>query len=132
MFKEIIAPRFCETDALGHINNSALPIWFEKAREPAFRMFTPDMNPKKWNLILARIDVDYLAQIFYGKEIEVTTVVGKIGNSSFTVVHEVFQDGTLCARGNAVLIHFDYQQQASKPIPDDVRVQLREHLENVL
>ncbi len=34
MFKEIIQPRFNETDALGHINNTVLTQWFEGARDP--------------------------------------------------------------------------------------------------
>ena len=50
MFKEIIQPRFNETDALGHINNTVLTQWFEGARDPIFKLFTPDLNTKQWRL----------------------------------------------------------------------------------
>ncbi len=33
MYKAIITPRFCDTDALGHINNNNAPVWFEGARD---------------------------------------------------------------------------------------------------
>ena len=44
MLATSISPRFLETDALGHINNTVLPMWFEAAREPVFRMFSPELD----------------------------------------------------------------------------------------
>ena len=66
MFKEIIQPRFNETDALGHINNTVLTQWFEGARDPIFKLFTPDLDTKAWRLILASISVQFKAELFYG------------------------------------------------------------------
>ena len=128
MFTETVSPRFCETDALGHINNTVVPMWFEKAREPIFRLFSPDLNVKDWCLILARIEVDFRAQIFYGKDLQVRTYLERIGNSSMVVVQEASQDGNVCAIGKSVLIHFDYEQQAAAPIPDIIRTQLQEYI----
>jgi acyl-CoA thioesterase FadM len=34
MFKETIQPRFNETDALGHVNNTVLTKWFEGVVDP--------------------------------------------------------------------------------------------------
>ena len=59
MFSETLMPRFSETDALGHINNTALPVWFEAARTPFFRFFTPDLDCNKWKLIVAKIEVEF-------------------------------------------------------------------------
>ncbi len=42
-----ITPRFSDTDALGHINNTNVPVWFEGTRDPLFRLFTPDLSPQK-------------------------------------------------------------------------------------
>lgn len=41
MFTRTIEPAFYDTDALGHINNTRLPAWFELARNDLFRLFTP-------------------------------------------------------------------------------------------
>ena len=127
MYKERISPRFFETDALGHINNTVVPVWFEKAREPVFRLFTPDLDVNNWKLIIARITVDFLGEIFYGEDIEVRTGLAKIGNSSMTLRQEVWQKDECRARGEATLIHYDYSMKKSVPIPDAIRTQLKLH-----
>lgn len=121
-------PRFSETDALGHINNTVLPVWFEEARTPLFRLFTPDLDINNWHLIIARIEVEFVGELFYGKEVEVRTFLSKIGNSSMTIQHEVWQDGHLGARGSAVMVHFDHQAKQSVSIPEPIRQQLQAHL----
>ena len=130
MYKETISPRFYETDALGHINNTVVPMWFEKAREPIFQLFIPDMDVNKWKLIIARISVDFLAEIHYGtnKDVEIRTGLAKVGNSSMTIRQEVWQEGMCCARGDAVLIHYDYDLAQSVPIPDAIRTELEKSL----
>lgn len=128
MFQQTISPRFCETDALGHINNTVLPVWFEIAREPIFRLFTPDLDTNSWRLIVARIDVEFTAQLKFGADVELKTYLEKVGNSSMVVHHEAWQNEVIAARGKAVLIHFDYQQEKSVPIPEDIREQLLHHM----
>lgn len=128
MFTFSITPRFCETDALGHINNTVLPQWFEAAREPVFRLFKPDLGTADWNLILARIEVDFVAQIQYGRDVMVLTGIEKIGNASFVVLQEVWQDNVCVARGRAVQVYFNYQTQKSEALPADKRTALEAHL----
>ena len=130
MFIEKVTPRFGDADGLRHINNIALVEWFEVGRNPIFRMFTPDLDLsyEKWKLILVRTEFDYLGQMFYGKDVEIRNYITHIGNSSFTIGHEAWQDGELKAKGKAVLVHFDFINQKAKPIPEDIRAQLNEHL----
>src|SRR5690554_6312107 len=108
MFSMILEPRFSETDALGHINNTVLPVWFEQARTPFFEIFTPTLAINEWQLILAKIDVSFLKQIFYGKQVEVKSFIQTLGNSSFVVYHEAWQEGLKVAEGTAVMVHFDH------------------------
>lgn len=128
MFTSTFSPRFYETDAFAHVNNTVVTGWFETAREPIFRIFTPDMDIRRLHLILARIEVDFVAQIYYGKDVTVNTAIEKIGNSSFTVVHEAWQNGAVVARGKAVQVYFDFATQKSGRIPDHYRVELEKHL----
>jgi acyl-CoA thioester hydrolase len=128
MFTEVIQPRFSETDALGHINNTVVPNWFEKAREPLFRMFTPDLDPKKWQLIIARIEVDFKAEIFFPADVTIKTWLERIGQSSMSIVQQVWQENKLCAEGRSAMIHFDWQEKKARPIPEVIRQQLVEHL----
>jgi acyl-CoA thioester hydrolase len=128
MFSESIKPGFSDTDALGHINNTKLPIWFENAREPFFKMFVPDLDYNKWCLIVAHINVDFQRELFMQQPIEIRSYIKKIGNSSFVVGHEAWQQHQLAASGEAVMIHYDFEQKQSKPIPDSIRAELTEHL----
>jgi len=122
-----LTPRFNDTDALGHINNASYSIWFEDARRPVFEFFIPDLDPKKWNLILARVEIDFLAQGEYQKEVAIKTSVEKIGNSSFVLLQEAYQDGKIICRGKSTLVHFDYQEQKSAAIPLNIKALLEKH-----
>lgn len=128
MFTEKISPRFAETDALGHINNTVIPVWFEQARRPIFEFFTPDLDPRKWRLIIARIEVDFMAETRFGSEVEIRTYLSHLGNASLKLTHELWQQGVLRAKGMAVLVHYNYQTGKSMAIPDDIRHQLAVHL----
>ncbi len=121
-------PRFAETDQLGHINNSTLAVWFEEARTPVFRLFNPDLSHSTWNLILARLEIDFIAQLYYGQPVTIETGIVKIGNSSLTLQHLAYQQGQPACRGQSVLVHFDYQQQKPTTIPENIRKKLTEHL----
>lgn len=125
MLTEKFKVRFYETDALKHVSNTVLAGWFEAAREPVFRMFTPDMDLDNWPLILASYKIDFLRQIYFGSQVEVRTGISRVGNSSFEVHQEVWQQGQRCAVGITTMVHFDYQSQQSAPISDKVKEQLR-------
>lgn len=128
MFTYALTPGFTDTDALGHINNTRLPVWFELARNDVFRLFTPDLDPKKWELILARIEVDFVGELFYGENVEIRTYIERIGKSSFTVGQEAWQHGRLGAKGQAILVHYCFEDKASKPIEGELRKNLEAHL----
>lgn len=129
MLTHIIDPRFSDTDALGHISNTAFPIWFEEARTPLFEIFHPSLELKSWPLIIARLEIDLLAQTYWAKPVTIKTSISKLGNSSCHIIHEAWQDEKMVAKGLAVMICFDYESETSKTIPAQVREQLERHLQ---
>ncbi|WP_018691606.1 acyl-CoA thioesterase [Algicola sagamiensis] len=128
MFQEIIKPRFVETDALGHINNTVLPVWFEAARTPIFQILRPDLALEKWNMIVARIDVDFHGELHYGDDVELRTYIKRIGSSSFDVFQEAWQGGEKRASGTTVMVHFDHQNKCSVPLSDEHKATMQAHL----
>jgi acyl-CoA thioester hydrolase len=124
MLTETFPVRFYETDALKHVSNTVLVGWFEAARFPIFKMFTPTLDLDNWPLILANYNVDFLEQIYMSPEVTVKTGIERIGKSSFVVYQELWQGGALKAKGTTTLVHFDYAAKKSAPITDDIRVQL--------
>lgn len=119
-----IVPRVSETDGAGHINNVVVPVWFEAGRREIFRILNPDLGFADWHAVLASIQVDYLAQIFFQRHVEVRTRVEAIGNKSFTLGEEIWQDERCCSRGRAVYVYFDFAAQCSRPLPAEVRAAL--------
>lgn len=130
MFELTVTPRFGDMDGLRHINNCMIPIWFENARGPIFRIFNPSLKVDfdNWNLIMARIEADFLREMHWGEDIRIVTHVVRIGKSSFTIGQEAWQKGLLCAMGTAVHVHFDFSTRSAVPIPDEIRKKLEEHL----
>ena len=123
-----VQPRFYETDAFRHVNNTVVAGWFETAREPLFNIFAPSRKPEDLPLILARIEIDFIGQIYYGEAVHIETAIEKLGNSSFHVLHEAFQQDRQVARGRAVQVHFDWQRECALPLTDALREQLAVHL----
>ena len=104
MFSTIVSPRFGDIDGLGHVNNTVLPVWF------------------------VRTEFDFLRQMYFRSDVEIRTFITKIGNSSFTVGHEAWQDGELKDRGQAVLVYYDFKLQKAIPLPDSIRDTLKAHM----
>ncbi len=123
--------RFYETDALAHVSNTVLVGWFESAREPVFRFFSPELDLSNWPLIVAGYKVDLLAQIFYGKPVTIRTYISRMGNSSFDTYQEVWQNDTLCATGVTTMVHFDYTSQRSVAIPDTIKAIMNSHFKEL-
>jgi len=127
MFKIIITPRFGETDALGHINNTVFPCWFEQARKPIFQIFNPEMDFDKLNLIMAHMECDFLAETFFKDEVKVKTYIEKIGNTSFTILHEAWQNDIKKATGKVVIVYLNSETKKPLSIPDKYKTKLKEH-----
>jgi len=132
MLSTIIQPQFGDTDCFGHVNNSAIALWFETARNPLFRIFVPDLNFKleTFPLIIAHTDYVFVEQLVIQHEVEIRSWVSHIGSKSFTVYHQAWQKGHLRANGSAVAVHYDVNTKQSIPLPADKKKQLQEYLLN--
>lgn len=127
MFVEIINPRFNETDAFGHINNTVYAIWFDASRQNISKIFEPTLNPKKLNLIMAHISIDYLSEVFYGTDVKIETYIEKIGTSSIHVTQKLYQNNKLATTGKAILVHYNHELKKSIPIPYNIILELQKH-----
>ncbi|MDR3211222.1 MAG: acyl-CoA thioesterase [Planctomycetota bacterium] len=127
MWTKTVTPRFGDVDGLRHINNCVIPAWFEMAREPLFRLFHSDLSLDNWQLIMARISVDFVAQLRLGADVEIRSFVKRIGRTSFTLYQEAWQEGELGAKGDAVIVHYDFSQRKALPISAVICSQLKEH-----
>ncbi|MDK9695618.1 MAG: acyl-CoA thioesterase [Siculibacillus sp.] len=110
--------RYGDTDRQGHVNNAVFATFFETGRvEMLLASEAPFLEPGQ-SLVLARLEIDLVAEINWPGTVEIGTRVGKIGRSSMTLEQAVFQDGRLAARGISVVVLTDEATRRSTPLSE--------------
>lgn len=116
-FAITITPRFYETDALGHINNASIAAWFELVRMQFIASIGDREGESATSWVLASLNIDFIAETFFGSDVTARVTDALAGNTSLTVISEMSQDGKLTVRGKAVLVHLDAETRAPSPLP---------------
>ncbi|MFJ4649709.1 acyl-CoA thioesterase [Nocardia sp. NPDC088792] len=76
--------RRADMDALGHLNNVVFAQYLDEAREDLLAGHEP------WHLVVAGHRLTYRLPLTFGPDpVTVTSVVERIGDTSFTLAHEV-------------------------------------------
>ena len=129
-----VVVRFGDCDLLGHVNNAKYLTYIESARIDLWRAqlwflrsHVIDEHGKRGHgFILARAEVDFRAQSRYGDTLEVRLGLGSFGRSSLTYDYDVVRvgDETLVAVAKTVQVWFDYDENRSLPIGDDLKIKL--------
>lgn len=118
-----ITTRYCESDALGHINSVSYYIYIEQARVEFLKAseLTPNIN-NNWPYVLVSSKCDYKNQLFIDETIIIYSSVSDIGESSFTLTHQIIRekDDLLIANGNSIIVYFDYEKQISEKLTIDI------------
>ncbi|MCD7032695.1 acyl-CoA thioesterase [Metabacillus sp. GX 13764] len=124
-----IKVRFCETDALGHVNNTSYFIYMEEARVEFFEKIGFEMNANEWQFILASASCDFLDQVRFNDVLLIETAVSKIGNKSFHLeqLMRIEATGKIAAKGHSVIVTYDFENQKSTRIPEEIRAELERH-----
>ena len=74
--------------------------------------------------ILARVEIDFRAELRAGEEIEVGTRVGRLGTKSFELEHEIRAGDRVVAEAKSVLVAYDYERGESVVLSDSLRARL--------
>lgn len=109
-----IQTRFQDVDMLGHLNNVAMAGLFETARV----RFNHALGLGEWRghrWLVARVEIDYLAEGYHPADVEIGTGVGRIGNRSWHLMAAAWQDGRAIATCTAVLVMEAKQDQTTLP-----------------
>jgi acyl-CoA thioester hydrolase len=109
-----------------HIGHNAIPVWLEEGYAEILQLFNQDLSQP--SLIMVNLNMDFMKEIFLGKNVEVLTGVKKIGSSSFVLHSEIHQEGALCVRGSTTFVHFNYVTHKPVSIPPSAIEMLKEHL----
>jgi acyl-CoA thioester hydrolase len=114
--------RWSDPDMLGHVNHARALSLIEDARLAMNDSAMRD-GVVSGGVILARLEVDYLRQLYYraGEQPMVSSWVTRLGIKSVTVRQELVQDGEVAIRADCVLVMFDFATDTSRPLTDEER-----------
>lgn len=119
------SPRVTEVNIGNHISNLNILAWFEDARSFLTNLF--QSNEKgiiKTYAIIANIDVNFSAEVHYGKDVQISSGIARLGNTSCTIYQEAKQQGVLVASVKVTLVNFDKEQRQSILISKELREKL--------
>ena len=119
--------RWSDQDLLGHVNNARIVTLAEEARIRADAAWFPD-SPKGGSRVVRTQRIDFDAPILYGHMLDISVWVGRIGRTSFTLVHDLWQQGRRCALVEAVMVEVDAETGRPVVISDQDREILQRHL----
>ena len=117
-----VETRFQDLDPLGHINNVAMAALFEQARVRFNRQhllpFGRHEQPHvRW--LVARVDVNYLAEAHFPDPVDMASGIGRVGGSSWTMLSAGFQQGRCVALCDTVIVYT--ANGAPAALPDALR-----------
>jgi acyl-CoA thioester hydrolase len=124
--------RWADLDAFKHINNAAYLVYMQEARADFtwFSRIARGEEPLLADMVVARAEVDFLVPIHQtGTTLDVEIYIEKISNSSFVMVYEMSQVGTLRARGKTVQVGVDMESEKARRLRDNEREFLSQYLE---
>jgi acyl-CoA thioester hydrolase len=117
------APRFRDTDAMGHINNAVYVTYLEVARQEYWRAFSGDEDYRRVPFILAGVHIDFRSEALVSEVLEIGIRCDWIGNKSFAFGYAIHEKRTLrlVAEATSVQVCYDYEAKRSITVPRDLR-----------
>jgi acyl-CoA thioester hydrolase len=116
--------RYGDTDRQGHINNAVFATLFETGRVSVFHDPAQPVLPPGRSFVIARITIDYKAELFWPGTVEIGTAVKTIGNSSVTFFQALFQAGKCAATAESVVVQVDAATRRAAALGDPAKSRL--------
>jgi acyl-CoA thioester hydrolase len=117
--------RYADTDAQGHVNNVSFAAYLETGRTVlAQACGLPIGLHNGTHTVLARVEIDYRAELHWPASLDLGSAVVRIGRSSVTVIQGVFHGDLCVATGREVLVMVETATGRPAPLPDELRARL--------
>lgn len=113
--------RYGDTDRQGHINNAVFSTLLEAGRVALIYDPAHPLAGEGCAFVIARLEVDFRAELNWPGEVVVGTAVAKIGRSSFELMQALFQGDVCAALSRSVIVQMDETTRRSHPLTEDAR-----------
>jgi acyl-CoA thioester hydrolase len=112
--------RYFDVDRQGHVNNSVFATFSEIGRVDF--LYDPE-NPltvEGSSFVVARLLIDFHAELFWPGTVEIGTGVLRIGRSSISLLQGIFNNDRLVATVEATIVMVDRETRRSTPLPHEI------------
>ena len=99
--------RFCDNDAIGHVNNAVYAALFEAGRVELFAEAGLMSGHSGLAPVLARLEIDFKRELSWPGDVLIETAVARFGTKSFRLQQRLSGGGTLAAEAATVLVLID-------------------------
>ena len=102
-----VRPRYCETDALGHVSNVVFPVYLELGRLQYFiAAGDPEPGPFAFAHVAAELQLRYVAACYYDEALEVRSKLVALGRTSATMEQAIVgAGGSIRALARVSVVH---------------------------
>ncbi|ACB97034.1 acyl-CoA thioesterase [Beijerinckia indica] len=108
--------RFGDTDSLGHINNAVFATFLETGRAEILCDPRAPLAAPGTVFVLARLVLDFRAEITWPGEILIGTRIAGVGRSSIRLEQALFQNERCVATSETVIVLMDEMTRRSTPL----------------
>jgi len=121
--------RFGDLDAMKHLNNVVFLRYFETARINYLNALMDTHDPVKrsngFGFIFASCHIDYRSPAHFDEDVAIRVRPAEIGTKSLKLEFEMAVGERVIAEGHGVLVGYDYEAGATRPLPDALKERLR-------
>jgi len=116
--------RYGDTDRQGHVNNAVFSTFLESGRVRFLYDPAHGMPPPGCGFVIAQMLIDFREELHWPGEVDIGTVVLKIGRSSASLGQALFFGERCVATAQTVLVLMDETTRRSTPFPEGTRRRL--------
>ncbi len=128
LHQEIIEVRWGDMDALGHVNNVQYFVYMEQVRVAWLYKTFGNISSTKTGPILANTSCHFIKTLTFPDKLQINLSAAKPGRTSIALHYELFSksQSAVVAKGESILVWFDFNIQKPIEIPMEIHQQLKE------
>jgi len=128
-FSHRLRVRWAEVDKQGIVFNGHYLAYFDVGVTEYYRAigrpYPEGLISEDADLYAKKATVEYHASAEYDDMIDICVRVGRIGNSSFEFVLEIYRDEQILVSGSLIYVNANPQTRKSTPLPDWLKSDFR-------
>ena len=121
--------RFSDVDQYGHVNNSVYFSLYDLAKTSYIRDVFGSDEWKKTGIVIANINADFIAPVFFSDDIIIETAVVHLGHKSFTLIQRALdkKSGIVKCQCRTIMVAYDIALNEPIELPAKFKARICEY-----